>query len=272
MNILDKIVEEKRKEVSARKELYPTALLEKSLFFENNTISMKEYILRDDKFGIIAEFKRKSPSKGMINEYADVEKVSIGYMQAGASGLSVLTDEKFFGGSSRDLTTARKFNFCPILRKDFIIDEYQITEAKSIGADVILLIAAILTPDEVEKLAKFAKSLKLEILLELHDEQEFQHINQHIDLVGINNRNLKDFSVDTNKSIEMAKKIPNDFVKVAESGISNIETILNFRANGFKGFLMGERFMQSSRPELACKNFITELKQKLKINTPKEGC
>ncbi len=265
MNILDKIVEEKRKEVSERKELYPAALLEKSLFFENNTISMKDYILRDDKFGIIAEFKRKSPSKGMINEYADVEKVSIGYMQAGASGLSVLTDEKFFGGSSKDLITARKFNFCPILRKDFIIDEYQIIEAKSIGADVILLIAAILTPKEVSKLAQFAKSLKLEILLELHDEQELEHINQYVDLVGINNRNLKDFSVDTGKSIEMVKKIPNDFVKVAESGISKIETLLNFRENGFKGFLMGERFMQSLRPELACKNFIAELKKSMVI-------
>ena len=263
MNILDKIVQEKRKEVAKRKELYPTALLEKSLFFENNSVSTKEYILRDDKFGIIAEFKRKSPSKGMINEYADIEKVSIGYMQAGASALSVLTDEKFFGGSSKDLTTARKFNFCPILRKDFIVDEYQIIEAKSIGADAILLIAAVLSPNEVEKLAQFAKSLKLETLLELHDEEELQHINQHVDLVGVNNRNLKDFSVDINKSIEMAKNIPDDFVKVAESGISNIETIAKFRENGFKGFLMGERFMQSSRPEIACKNFIAELKQSL---------
>ncbi len=261
MNILEKIVLEKRNEVKERKQLYPTALLEKSLFFENNTVSMKDYILRDDKFGIIAEFKRKSPSKGMINEYADVEKVSIGYMQAGASGLSVLTDEKFFGGNSKDLTTARKFNFCPILRKDFIIDEYQIIEAKSIGADVILLIAAILSPEEVNHLAKFAKSLKLEILLELHDEAELKHINQYIDLVGINNRNLKDFSVNINKSIEMIKAIPDEFIKIAESGISDIETLLKLRKNGFRGFLMGERFMQSSRPELACKNFIAELKK-----------
>lgn len=261
MNILEKIVLEKRSEVKERKKLYPTALLEKSLFFDNNNVSIKDYILRDDKFGIIAEFKRKSPSKGIINEYADIEKVSIGYMQAGASALSVLTDEKFFGGSSKDLTTARKFNFCPILRKDFIIDEYQIVEAKSIGADVILLISAILSTSEVERMAKFAKSLGLEILLELHDESELNHINQHVDLVGINNRNLKDFSVDINKSIEMAKAIPDDFVKVAESGISNIDTILKFRENGFKGFLMGERFMQASRPELACKNFIAELKK-----------
>lgn len=261
MNILDKIVLEKRNEVNERKQLYPTALLEKSLFFENKNVSMKDYILRDNKYGIIAEFKRKSPSKGMINEYADVEKVSIGYMQAGASALSVLTDEKFFGGNSKDLTTARKFNFCPILRKDFIIDEYQIIEAKSIGADVILLIASILTTEETEELAKFAKSLGLEVLLELHDNEEIKHINQHIDLVGINNRNLKDFSVNINKSIEMAKAIPDEFIKVAESGISNIGTIQKFRENGFKGFLMGERFMQATRPELACKNFIAELKK-----------
>lgn len=263
MNILDKIVIEKRKEVAKRKELYPTALLEKSLFFESLTVSMKEYILREDKFGIIAEFKRKSPSKGMINEFAEVEKVTIGYMQAGASALSVLTDEKFFGGSSKDLSTARKFNFCPIIRKDFIIDEYQIIEAKSIGADTILLIAAILTPEEVDRLAKFAKSLGLEILLELHGEEELSHISKHVELVGINNRNLKDFSVDINRSIEMSKGIPDDFVKVAESGISEVETILKFRENGFKGFLMGERFMHSSRPELAAKNFIADLKNAL---------
>jgi len=260
MNILERIVTEKRNEVEELKKLYPTALLEKSLFFENKSVSLKDYLLRDDKFGIIAEFKRKSPSKGMINEYADIEKVSIGYMQAGASALSVLTDEKFFGGSSKDLTTARKFNFCPILRKDFIIDEYQIIEAKSIGADAILLIAAILTDKETEELAKLAKSLGLEILLELHEESELEHINQYVDLVGINNRNLKDFSVDINRSLEMAKGIPNEFIKVAESGISNVETIHKFRENGFKGFLMGERFMQATRPELACKNFIAELR------------
>ena len=266
MNILDKIVEEKHKEVKEKKELYPVKLLEKSLFFENKNISLKEYILRDDKFGIIAEFKRKSPSKGMINEYASVEKVSIGYMQAGASALSILTDEKFFGGSMADLTTARKFNFCPILRKDFIIDEYQIIEAKSIGADAILLIAAILKPEEVKLLAKFAKSLGLEILLELHDESELLHINQYIDLVGINNRNLKDFSVDINKSIQMAKSIPEDFIKIAESGISNIETLLEFKRNGFRGFLMGERFMSDALPEIACKNFISDLKNALQTN------
>lgn len=261
MNILDKIVIEKRKEVAERKEQLPIATLENSLFYGRQTVSMKENILRKDKFGIISEFKRKSPSKGMINEFAEVEKVTAGYVQAGASALSVLTDEKFFGGSSKDLSTARKINACPIIRKDFIIDEYQIVEAKSIGADCILLIAAILTPKEVERLAKFAKSLNLEILLELHDEEELEHICNEVDLVGINNRNLKDFTVDINKSIEMAKRIPDDFVKVAESGISEVATILKFRENGFKGFLMGERFMHEEKPELACANFINELRK-----------
>jgi len=265
MNILDTIVEEKYREVKEKKELFPIKLLEKSLFFENKNISIKEYILRDDKFGIIAEFKRKSPSKGMINEYASVEKVSIGYMQAGASALSILTDEKFFGGSMNDLTTARKFNFCPILRKDFIIDEYQIIEAKSIGADAILLIASILEPNRVLSLAKFAKSLGLEILLELHEQEELGHINQFVDLVGVNNRNLKDFSVDINKSIQMAQSIPNEFVKIAESGISSIDNLLEFKSNGFNGFLIGERFMNSSQPEIACKNFISDLKIALQI-------
>jgi len=261
MNILDAIIAEKHKEVEERKQLYPTQLLEKSLFFENQCISLKEYILRDDKYGIIAEFKRKSPSKGMINEYADIETVSIGYMQAGASALSVLTDEKFFGGSAKDLSTARKFNFCPILRKDFIIDEYQIIEAKSIGADAILLIAAVLSTKETDRLSQFAKSLGLEILLELHDETEMDRINQFTELVGVNNRNLKNFSVDINQSIKLAHSIPNNFVKIAESGISNIETLIELKSNGFQGFLMGEKFMATSRPEIACKDFIADLKK-----------
>jgi indole-3-glycerol phosphate synthase len=262
MNILDTIIAEKHKEVAERKQLYPTKLLEKSLFFENKCISLKEYILRNDKYGIIAEFKHKSPSKGMINEYADIEKVSIGYMQAGASALSVLTDEKFFGGSSKDLTTARKFNFCPILRKDFIIDEYQIIEAKSIGADAILLIASVLSSKDINRLAQFAKSLGMEILLELHDNSELDRINQFTELVGVNNRNLKNFSVDINHSVKLAHSIPDNFVKIAESGISSVESLIDLKNNGFQGFLIGEKFMSSSRPEIACKDFITELKKK----------
>jgi indole-3-glycerol phosphate synthase len=266
MNILEKIITEKKIEVQEKKQIYPTALLEKSIFFENKCVSLKDYILREDKYGIIAEFKRMSPSKGMINEFADIEKVSIGYMQAGASAISVLTDEKFFGGSSAHLTTARKFNLCPILRKDFIIDEYQIIEAKSIGADAILLIAAVLSPKEVQALSKFAKSLGLEILLELHDKIEMDRITQYTEIVGINNRNLKNFAVDINQSIILAQSIPENCVKVAESGISNVETFIKLKENGFQGFLMGEKFMASSHPELACKDFIAELKKALFSN------
>jgi indole-3-glycerol phosphate synthase len=266
MNILDTIIAEKRKEVEERKQLYPTKLLEKSHFYDTPCVSLKDYVLRKDKYGIIAEFKRKSPSKGMINEYADIEQVSMGYMQAGASALSILTDEKFFGGSSKDLTTARKFNFCPILRKDFIIEEYQIIEAKSIGADAVLLIASVLSSKEVLELSKFAKSLGLESLLELHDETEMDRMNPFTELVGINNRNLKDFSVDINQSIKLALSIPDEFVKIAESGISNVETLIRLKRSGFQGFLMGERFMASSRPEITCNDFIADLKKKLLAN------
>src|SRR5688500_15119050 len=152
MNILDQIIAHKRKEVSDRKSLYPVKLLEQSIFFSSPTVSLKKYVQRKDKTGIIAEFKRKSPSKGIINAHASVERTTIGYMQAGASALSVLTDKQFFGGSNEDLVVVRKFNFCPIIRKDFTIDEYQIVEAKSIGADAILLIAAVLDPERSKAL------------------------------------------------------------------------------------------------------------------------
>src|SRR5688572_9735975 len=170
MNILDQIIEHKRKEVAERKELYPLKFLEQSIFFGSQPVSLKKYVQREDKSGIIAEIKRKSPSKGVINPHVSVERTSIGYMQAGASALSVLTDKNFFGGSNDDLTTARKFNFCPILRKDFTIDSYQIVEAKSIGADAILLIAAALDEAQLKSLTAFAHAIGLEVLLEVHNE------------------------------------------------------------------------------------------------------
>src|SRR6187431_736395 len=196
MNILDQIIEHKRKEVAERKSLYPVKLLEQSIYFSTQPVSMTKYIQREDKTGIIAEFKRKSPSKGIINAHASVERTSIGYMQAGASALSVLTDKQFFGGSNEDLTVARKFNFCPIIRKDFTIDEYQIIEAKSIGADAILLIAAVLDSKEIKQFTTFAHSLKMEVLLEVHNEEELKNnLEAGADLIGVNNRNLKTFEV-----------------------------------------------------------------------------
>jgi indole-3-glycerol phosphate synthase len=260
MDILQTIIAHKQKEVAARKELYPVKLLEKSIYFESPTVSLRKYIQREDKSGIIAEIKRKSPSKGVINAYVSVERTSIGYMQAGASALSVLTDHEFFGGSSEDLTTARKFNFCPILRKDFTIDEYQIIEAKSIGADAILLIAAVLEPQRLKELAAFGQSLKLEVLMEVHTEDELQrNIDAPVDLIGVNNRNLKTFETDIEVSRNLSKQIPNHVVRVSESGIDSPATIMELKQYGFEGFLMGQNFMQHSRPEKAAKDFILEL-------------
>jgi indole-3-glycerol phosphate synthase len=181
-------------------------------------------------------------------------------MQAGASALSILTDKDFFGGSADDLKVARKFNFCPILRKDFIIDEYQIIEAKSIGADVILLIAAILTPQQVKQLAALAISLGMEVLLEVHDEAELQaNMEAGIALVGVNNRNLKTFEVDINTSKRLSELMPKEVVAVSESGIDNPALIKELKTFGYKGFLIGETFMKNSRPELAAKEFIAQL-------------
>lgn len=260
MDILNKIIAHKKKEVEERKSLYPIKLLEKTIYFSSPTVSFRKYLLRKDKVGIIAEIKRQSPSKGMINQYVSIERTSIGYMQAGASALSVLTDTEFFGGKNEDLTIARKFNYCPILRKDFIIDEYQIIEAKSIGADVILILANVLEPSQIKEMAKLAKSLNLEVLLEVRDKEELvPSLNEYIDAVGVNNRNLKDFSVNLSQSIDLAPLIPNDFIKISESGISTVKAIQDLKSLGYKGFLIGEAFMEHSRPEIACTNFIKEI-------------
>ena len=269
MDILEKIIAHKRKEVAEAKELYPVKLLEQSIFFSSPTVSLKKYVQRDDKTGIIAEFKRKSPSKGVINAYASVERTSIGYMQAGASALSILTDKNFFGGSNDDLKTARKYNFCPILRKDFTIDVYQIIEAKSIGADAILLIAAVLSPGEITKLVAFAHSLGLEVLLEVHDAGELKsNLDSSADLVGVNNRNLKTFEVSLDVSKSLADLIPDGVVGVSESGISTPANIIELRKYGYQGFLVGENFMRHSRPEEEAKNFTSEL-SRLRIEQKK---
>ena len=259
--ILDTIIAHKRKEVAARRELVPVKLLESSLYFRSKPLSLRQYLLREDGSGLIAEFKRKSPSKGWINQYAPVERTTLGYMQAGAAGLSILTDLEFFGGKNEDLTTARKFNFCPILRKDFVVDEYQILEAKSIGADAVLLIAAVLTPKEIKTLGRLARSLGLEVLLEVHDGDELAR-SAHadaVDLVGVNNRDLHDFSLSLDTSLDLAAAIPNEFVKVSESGISTAAAIGQLRGAGYRGFLLGEAFMRHARPERACAALVQEL-------------
>ena len=259
-DILAEIVAFKKKETLERKSLFPVKLLESSVYFSARPVSMVSYLSRKDSQGIIAEFKRRSPSKGAINPHAQVERTSIGYMMAGASALSILTDSHFFGGQNGDLTTARSFNYCPILRKDFILDEYQVLEARSIGADVILLIAAILSKEECNSLARLAGSLGMEVLLEIHDKNELNHINGAINLVGVNNRDLKTFETDLHISEQLAPELPNELLKIAESGIRTPADVMRLRKAGYSGFLMGEQFMKHARPELACSDFIRDLK------------
>jgi indole-3-glycerol phosphate synthase len=263
MSILNQIIASKIEEVELKKEIQPVRLLERSIYFNTDPVSMKQYLMREDRVGIIAEIKRSSPSTGELKSSLDIEKLSIGYMQAGATALSVLTDQKYFKGSNEDLTQARKFNYCPILRKDFIIDEYQLVEAKSIGADCILLIAACVTPEKSNTLAKFAKNLGLEIILEVHSKKEIKsHVNPFVDIVGINNRNLHDFSTSIDTSIELSAYIPGDFVKISESGISEASQINTLKKHGFKGFLIGGYFMKKAQPAMACKKLIDEFQNR----------
>ncbi|MEO6314363.1 MAG: indole-3-glycerol phosphate synthase TrpC [Chitinophagaceae bacterium] len=262
MNILEKIIEQKKLEVVQRKLATPIGALEKTSFFSNATRSLKEFLLADDRNGIIAEFKRRSPSRGVINGNADVVAVTAAYARNGASGLSVLTDQDFFGGSTEDFVKAR-VNQVPLLRKDFMIDEYQLVESKSMGADVILLIAACLTVQQVKQLAGFAVNLGLEVLLELHTAEELGHICDNTALIGINNRNLKTFEVDINRSLRMAEQIPSGKVKIAESGIGSVAMVRLFKENGFRGFLMGENFMKEADPGEAFAKFAQELNASL---------
>ena len=260
MSILDTIIKYKREQVTIDKNERPLHLLERSEYYKMATISLKQSLLMPGSSGIIAEFKRKSPSKGMINNIASVVEVTTGYVKAGVAAISVLTDEKFFGGINGDIIEARKNNACPILRKEFIIDEYQIFEAKSIGADAVLLIASVLEKQEIKTLASVAISLGLEVLLELHDELELAKVPGNIEIIGINNRDLKTFQVDMEQSKRMAGQLGNSMVKVAESGIDCIETIIELKKNGFQGFLMGEHFMKTENPGKTCKQFIEKMK------------
>jgi indole-3-glycerol phosphate synthase len=260
MNILDTIIEHKRSEVSRAKAERPVGLLEKSVWFGRQALSLRHFLAEPGKTGIIAEFKRRSPSKGVINDSADVAEVTSAYAANGAACLSVLTDQHFFGGSPSDLEKAR-VNPIPILRKDFMIDEYQIVEAKAIGADVILLIAACLTPAATKSLAVLAGSLGLEVLLEIHNEGELGHICDETQIIGINNRDLKTFTVDINRSIQLSKKIPAGKITISESGISDVDTILHLEQFGFSGFLIGENFMKEKDPAAAFGKFVKELNE-----------
>ncbi len=259
-NILDKIVLKKREEIITAKLKTTVEQLMKSDLFSRDCYVLRDFILDPKLTGIIAEFKRQSPSKGIINDRLSVEEVTTSYSAAGASALSVLTDRSFFGGKDEDLLEARNVNKLPLLRKDFMLDEYQIIEAKAMGADIILLIAAILTPTEVRKLAGCAKDLGLNVLLEVHNREELDRsICDDLDAIGVNNRNLGDFSVSVQHSYDLVQHIPSQFLKISESGISDPATIKELRDAGFDGFLIGENFMKESDPGKAMEEFVKQL-------------
>lgn len=259
MTILNKIVACKHKEIALKKLVVPPLQLEKSALFERDTLSMRN-ALRQSSSGIIAEFKRRSPSKGSINSDVVIQDVVQGYQNAGASGTSVLTDINFFGGSLEDLLIARAAVTIPILRKDFMIDEYQILEAKAAGADVILLIASVLSDSEIKRLSQFAHALGLEVLVEIHNLGELQKsLQPSVDIIGINNRNLNTFEVDIKISETLAPQIPPEFLKISESGIESFETVASLRSQGYNGFLIGETFMKMQNPGEALASFIGQL-------------
>lgn len=256
MNILEKIIIQKQNEVEKLRKTYVPD------FFNRTTplLSFKHNFLQEKSSGIIAEFKRRSPSKPNINETANINETLLAYEAAGVCGVSILTDEKFFGGKATDITeNADKLNI-PILRKDFIIEDIQIYQSYEMGASAILLIAAAHEPCKIEKLAKIARRLNLEVLLEIHTEDELESINEYITMVGVNNRNLKTMEVTLDTSIRLSKLIPDHFIKISESGIKTQEDIYKLQDAGFRGFLMGEIFMQNENPGKSCSDFINNLR------------
>ncbi|MCL3778821.1 indole-3-glycerol phosphate synthase TrpC [Prolixibacteraceae bacterium JC049] len=261
MTILDQIIAHKRREIGLRKQLISMELIQKYPFFEKTIPSFSEYIVSEEKTGIIAEFKRESPSRGVINNQSTVLEVTKGYEREGASAVSVLTDTRFFGGTLFDLKWAKSEITIPILRKDFVVDEFQIFEAKGIGASAILLIAAVLTKEEIKRFTKLAHQLGLEVLLELYAEEELVKISGDEDCIGINNRDLHHFEVNIEKSEQMVPFLPEDKVLIAESGIYSVGVIERLRKAGFSGFLMGDCFMREQDPAAAFKQFVINLKQ-----------
>ena len=255
IDILQTIVAHKRIELARQEEAVSLDSLIKQLDTLRPSRSMKQS-LADSPTSIIAEFKRRSPSKGWIAQEADPAVIVPGYERAGASGISVLTDQEFFGGTLDDLHAVRPLIQLPVLRKDFIVSPYQLFQAKQVGADVVLLIAAALTVEECKSLGKLAHQLQMEVLLEIHAEKELDYLHEYVDLLGVNNRNLGTSHTDVEYSFRLAQKLPKEYLWVSESGISQPETIRQLRKAGFRGFLMGERFMKTSSPEQALSDFL----------------
>lgn len=260
MNLLDQIIASKKREIALKKTVISIKQLENTDLFNSKTNSLSKSII-NSPFGIIAEHKRRSPSKATINQSLSLEDVVKGYENAGASGISILTDSQYFGGSLDDLLLAKAAVNTPLLRKEFIIEEYQILEAKAHGADAILLIAAILTKAEIKSLSEFAHSIALEVLLEVHDLEELENnIMPSLDIIGVNNRNLKTFEVSLQNSIDLAAQIPNDFVKISESGLSTTKEVKLLKNHGYQGFLIGESFMKTDNPGKSLEQFINQLR------------
>lgn len=258
LNILDRIVLDKRREVASKKSVLTLEFIKGSPLMKRKTLSLSHSIKSGS--GVIAEFKRRSPSKQVINHKSSIIDVVKEYVASGVSGISVLTDTKYFGGALDDLIQARDQVNIPLLRKEFIIDTYQIYESKAYGADAILLIAAVLKPEEIYSFSQLAHTLGLEVLLEIHNEEELGKSDlTHIDMVGVNNRNLKTFEVSLQTSMELSSKIPDDKVKISESGISSIASIKQLKNYGYKGFLIGENFMRTDDPGRAAVEFIKAL-------------
>jgi indole-3-glycerol phosphate synthase len=260
MHLLEQICNNKRLEIACQQEAIPLSELKNSLKSQfRKKVSFKQKLL-DSETGIIAEFKRKSPSKGWINPEASVTQIVKSYESAGAAAISCLTDEQFFGGSFADFKKAREAIVqIPLLRKDFILNEYQLFQSKIIGADIVLLIAACLTREEIARFTAIAHELDMEVLIEIHDVVELSSICPDADVVGINNRNLNTFVTDIRNSLNLVKLIPENFLKISESGLSSPETVVQLRQAGFRGFLMGETFMKASDPGEALREFIQKL-------------
>lgn len=261
-NILEKIVANKKIELEKQKEASSLNVLAAILNDRDDCAKgrFKNSLSMSDT-GIIAEFKRRSPSRGWIFEDVKIEDVIPAYSAGGASAISVLTDIDFFGGVLADLADARRLTKTPLLRKDFTIDEYQLYQAAAYGASAILLIASALTIKETKVLAQKANELQLDVLLEIHNEKELNHINEYVDVVGVNNRNLSTFVTDVQISFDLADMIPTDFIKISESGISETTTVKELREVGYKGFLMGENFMKTNNPGKTLTEFIDALKK-----------
>jgi len=259
MDILNKIAAFKNEEVGIRKLQIPVRELQKSVFYKLTPPSFYDSLVRNEP-AIIGEFKRKSPSKGIINSTSDVRDVATGYQNAGVAAMSILTDNEFFGGDNSDLMSVAAFSSLPLLRKEFIVDEYQVIEAKSIGASAILLIGSILTVKKSDELTRLASELGLDVLFEIHDLSDLEKINENIRIVGVNNRNLRTFEINMKNSLDLLPKLPHNCLRVAESGFNSVNDVQEMYKGGYNAFLIGQRFMETDNPGKSAYDFITSLK------------